>query len=185
MHIRMWCITLRLSWFYSIDMHTYSQKYMFSLSLPVSLHLVVLMLHVEMHRMLLSVSVSDSAPSSPSLRLPITPKSHPRKSIFSSVKFHLPLRLRPDTVSLSFPLCLSLSLSQLKESADTLRVSAVSVSYFICFRRSGENTERAFLSPSPCFSICSFTSLSTVCHLAQPPALHDISSSACSDGARR
>ncbi len=69
--------------------------------------------------------------SPPSLCLPITPKSHPRKSIFSSVKFHLPLHLGQDTVPLSFSIPLPFSLGLflgIKKSADTKYVSAVSVS---------------------------------------------------------
>lgn len=77
-----------------------------SACLSLSLHLVVLIQQVEIYRIYRYTVLVTPPLFSPSLCLPITPKSHPRKSIFSSVKFHLPLCLRSDIVPLSFSLSL-------------------------------------------------------------------------------
>jgi len=62
-----------------------------SACLSLSLHFVVLIQQVEIYRYAVLVTPPLFSPSFCS---PMTPKSHPRTSIFSSVKFHLPLCLR-------------------------------------------------------------------------------------------
>lgn len=117
-----------------------------SLCLPLSLCILLLWSSRWIFTGWYCLCVLETPPlSSPSLCLPITPKSHPRKSIFSSVKFHLPLHLGPDTVPLSFSIPLPFSLGlflRIKKSADTLSMPLLSLSALLFVSDGLEETLR-------------------------------------------